>query len=167
MEILPEDVRSGSSQIRALNSDVSTQQHQETSPQGHTISPSFYLEDTRAFIKFHSMATSPCLPSLPTPLLPLFPCPQPPAHHSQPLSGHSHGSRAPNGNGIWSCSLTNSPSPPLPLLVTIWLLSLPTNPAAPLPAWGSCCFPLCWRAPNVVPEPVPGKVCTIKFQRKL
>lgn len=91
---MAEDVRFWSSQIHALNSDVPTQQPQETSPQSHSISPSFYLEDTSANINFHS---SPCchghvsVPALPSHIpAPFFPQPSAlAARHSQPLSGHS------------------------------------------------------------------------------
>lgn len=37
VKILPEDVSFESSQIHALNSDVSTQEHWETSPQTRTV----------------------------------------------------------------------------------------------------------------------------------
>lgn len=133
VKILPEDERFGSCQIHALNSDVSTQQHQETSPQSHTItcSPSFYLEDTSAYINFHSSTCCHGHVSLPA-LISHIPAPfspQPSACvvcHRQPLSGHSHGSRAPNGN--WNMELLPPKfpfsSPPFP---SHHLAALPSN----------------------------------------
>lgn len=71
-----------------------------------------------------AMATSLCLPSLPTSLLPFFPSPQPLQLVTASLCQGTHGS----GAGIWSCSLTNSPSPPLPCH---HLPALPSHSSAP------------------------------------